>query len=941
MGNGLCLSATTDGGVIIQVRCNNRDPNQYFKILVKSESLYVIKNLLGDYIKLNENSGQKITLNKNEEKAFKFTIIQSYWFGRFFFKVENSCVDSNDKDSEKSLNSVVGLKQNCIPVDSRDYEASRTQTWTFVDPDTLEKFIIRSRSSGKCLIGRETSSDVFQDTCDVSNVSMQYTIKSLNKIFQIKSIDKFYFGFDDGFKSMENPNKDWEITKKTHWSFDNKNPFLRIMNINKSNCLNAPDGNQDTVTAPICNDDESQKLDLLAVGLDSYSWNIHHNTLDKCLSFYNSLSDGGVNKKLILEECNPASTNQQFKFSLSGLAYTIQVYHADEDNFLAFDEAGKYKVTTQTTEKIKKENSDEEEEVIKFNAFENWEFRFDGESYSIFNLGSKNCLVQGGDNIPEGGECIEAERYSIFPVGSQYLKLEEISNDNCSAPFGRKENCLELGLSEDFKEIVKNVTGKNEDEEEKEEKKKNAKNKSFMTTFKKIGEFLQVGAAMCYGDYTSEELGEENSKASNALCGNFPLSKTSKATYGSFLASVTGIPCSSEQVDFKVCALFNKCHTYGLIVNNGPVKCFAAVSGDAIGGIGKILAKIAGVVESVGLGYSYTKKYTKNFNVFNYDVSGGVFEKKKITVASHIWVGGALGKPDTPFDDIKIGDKKLGDLIEFEAKIDLMVDFGNAAQIIKKWIASFNTFGGENSNSEDVKPTLYDNTSKMLKELLNAKAEFAISDSGKLKFLLSKITFGYLPDLELDGEVGFLLTQGGGTSGMPAGLYFYIESSSILNVIGKLLVDFFGSFLKYLGIDLSSILGESASNKFGLTIKSDSIGIHFSSTIVTFSCAYRFATNNISCDFGGSKLVDTAKKILTGAIELVNGAYDFVVYQSKNLFDKLTKVTESVQKFIVEGVSNLWGNIKRIVWRKNKLLKIRRHYYRMMRKSRRNRRKLF
>ena len=922
-GNGLCIAGTTDEGKMNQIHCNNKEFNQYFWMEKKSTERidgYIFKNLNGEYVSLyTSKNGVRMSLTKKYDNAEIFLVEGPKKKGLYIIKNSSGkCIDSNLNDDKGNK---LGLS---------DCKDNKTQYWRFLDPDTLQKFLLRSRGAQKyCATGGEEDQQfqIIQTKCHSENVYQQFSLSHMDNHVFIRSSGKtkFYMTDFDREKYVKLTKLDWDNNdsiNKSYWSIkkDDNNAFVKITNIGSGQCLNGPEkSTQKFVSTETCGDEDHQKYDLLAIGLDSYSWNIK-NDKGGCLQFFNDINN---KQTLMFIDCKSSSINQQFKFALNGLAYKIQAYDSKLEKELY--------IGWENDEFTFKEDE---------NSTQNWEMIFDGKSYSIFSVESKKCLIRKNEKFPNIGECND-ERWSVMPVGSQILEeLNPGKNDECF--YNKIEGKCDDFEADDLKKLVDGIIEASDDsksnDDDDEEVKKKKKKSSTMNSLQVISEILNLKAGICYGGWSAEDILSKEKTAKDKQCERFPLNSKNPNKFGIFAAMANGIPCGgTAQVDFNGCFLWDKCHTYGLVLNSGPLQCIAAAGGDSLGGFGKFAAAAAETVKSVGVGYSYSKRYSKSFSIFSYDVSGGVFEIRKVTAVGHIWAGGAFEIKFKSLENIKIGKKKLSEFLSFEAQIDILVDFGNAADIIKKWIGTFKTFNSEDTSSitqDGVKPTFFDNTAVMLESLLNARGEFSVSAIATLKISLEEISKGILPDIELASQFSLLITQGGGTSGMPGGMYFYVTVPTIVDVIAKL-IEHFTPFMKLFNIEIPNLdnLQSDSTTALGLAITADYIAIHVTYTVIKFSCSYRFENYSISCDFGGDS-------IMSAAVKLIGETYDLVVFKSKALFHRAKEVvTEKLQEIKDTG-RKWWQKIKEKFGSKNRMLKIRRHHYKLMKKLRKNRRKL-
>jgi hypothetical protein len=143
---------------------------------------------------------------------------------------------------------------------------------------------------------------------------------------------------------------------------------------------------------------------------------------------------------------------------------------------------------------------------------------------------------------------------------------------------------------------------------------------------------------------------------------------------------------------------------------------------------------------------------------------------------------------------------------------------------------------------------------KVVTSLINLGVEVTLVLSSSIYLKLSTITQGFLIDFSLDlNTTNILITRGGGSSGLPTGIYIYVTSNVVKNIGSLINMVFkrFGTVLNLIGFKIPSIpeLSPSFETSLGIAITSDSVGFQFNFSISSIQCFYDFVNKKGACQF--------------------------------------------------------------------------------------------
>jgi hypothetical protein len=305
---------------------------------------------------------------------------------------------------------------------------------------------------------------------------------------------------------------------------------------------------------------------------------------------------------------------------------------------------------------------------------------------------------------------------------------------------------------------------------------------------------------------------------------------------GNFVVNTTKLSCSNgEQVKF--CVTFDQCGSFGMAVNSAALKCLTAAAGVGVTGM---LAD--GIVNSdhAAFAFSLNKKLVLSYDIAVFTDQG--FGTKNIKVNGHFFVGLAISVPNSWLRKIKIGEKTGDKFIKFVINVNTLLDLGNVDDMVKNTVKSLSKSGSNSKN--------------MIDTVLNSNAELSIIANGKLEFVLSQLTNGFLPDLSYEiKDCNLLLTAVEGTSGFSQGLYVRILMNNMKDFNKEFrgnLDKIFGHYKGILGNFQFPDFNKAANIAISVGIDQNRAGFEFKCDLITITCIFNIKEMKGSCGFGSN-----------------------------------------------------------------------------------------
>ena len=362
---------------------------------------------------------------------------------------------------------------------------------------------------------------------------------------------------------------------------------------------------------------------------------------------------------------------------------------------------------------------------------------------------------------------------------------------------------------------------------------------------------------MCMGDFDGNSLSSSNS-LSNAGCGSSNLDPN--YSYSVMGLAVGNVNCGTPQT-IQACFVFDGCGTVYASLNGGTIQCVAAFGS---GGTANMVAPLAGIINTIGFGFSMARRFTQTFNLAVRDGTSDV-NIKEVTTRGHFSFNMGLQLPI----DFPIGKFNLGDLINFNVDGNVFIDFGPAAKAASSMI---------NMITHPNKKTF----KKDLNAIMKSGAEISAVISGTFTLNFQQLTQGFFNDLSLNvASCSALITTGGlnTASNLPSGVYVYLTGSSLQNLADVIsrVTGHFSSILKTMGINVPSNprLGQGAF--VALFIDSQYAGFKIKMNGFNLMCMYKYSNSSGSCNIGNAFFTALSQ------------AGQMVIQKATKLFDKTGK----------------------------------------------------
>jgi hypothetical protein len=342
----------------------------------------------------------------------------------------------------------------------------------------------------------------------------------------------------------------------------------------------------------------------------------------------------------------------------------------------------------------------------------------------------------------------------------------------------------------------------------------------------------------CVGDFTGIILSKNSEKISNFFCHEIPYD--SRFNYGTLGLNINHFTCTDRDTDkqvptdLKFCFTFDKCGTVGIVINGAGIKCLPKTSG-----LGSILNTAAKFINHVTFAMSPQRKISQQLEIAQF--KGREFLCKSVNTQGHFFLGLGLKIPN---DFMKINEKNFGEIVIVEDDSLVQVDFAKAKSVVNGLVTDI-----QNGNAGN-----------MASRIISLGKELVIKAKGIVKFNLSEISYGFLPDINFNtAALNLLVTQGKGKSKMRQGVYVKFDHEKISNIIEmvKSVYSHYQGILTVISKEISAnhVIEEiekiNLKNLIGaLSITNSYIAFEFKNENLTIRCAYNFSLKNSSCKFG-------------------------------------------------------------------------------------------
>ena len=401
----------------------------------------------------------------------------------------------------------------------------------------------------------------------------------------------------------------------------------------------------------------------------------------------------------------------------------------------------------------------------------------------------------------------------------------------------------------------------------------------------------------CIGDFKGSKIHEEGGKLENILASEVPVEDD--GSFGVIGFKIPSVPCGVP-TDIQFSVLFDKCGTVAMQFNLGLPVCisFYVTAATGIGAaISTFLAEASQAVGSMGFGISINQRFTKDVTVFYPD--GNKVKSGDKTMKGHFYAQIEIG---LPIDNIKLSNGKgLDEYLDLSVKPILMIDFGKVASTVNKLIDDF-----KNMNKSTAR--------NVINTLRKSGAEALLSLEGSATLKLSELTNGVLPDLGMSGVASWVVSMGGGNSGLPTGLYFSIKSDIVREIINYVLgiVNVFGPIFKAKNISLPF---PDLAVTLGLFVTPESMGFGFSFAGQSVQCMFQFSKTRLSCSVNAQffdMLAEGAQFVFREATEFFSNTGKEIGRFAKEEWNSTVKNVSKDIKAAIGFVKNSAGQLLKI-----------------------------
>ncbi|KAL6050151.1 hypothetical protein QOT17_020011 [Balamuthia mandrillaris] len=378
--------------------------------------------------------------------------------------------------------------------------------------------------------------------------------------------------------------------------------------------------------------------------------------------------------------------------------------------------------------------------------------------------------------------------------------------------------------------------------------------------------------SVCIGDFSPSRFPIFDSDLYNAGCWYIPLPDSTTTGVVSFFGEP---PCAGGG-SASFCLTFDYCGSAAISINKPMMDCVASMGSGT--GLTPLLSALSPGLKQMAVGLSSERRFAKTFNVALPMEDKACVEE--VTVQGHYFDTTVLSLPTT----WHIGKFSLSDILEFSGTTTRIVDFSNVDPFL------------ESLSSLDSAEEAVD----VLAKLTSATEQYA-NLAGMLEIKFDKLTKNFLKAFKfrVDG-VNVLISNGGGTTGVGAGVYLYLDTNvcDSLQVAVETFVFHFSGFFDKLGIQVPT-LAPSNNAGMGIFVTSRAAGFSIQGFGFNVYCTFRFPQQNgdlpkASCNFGGDWLS-----------ALWNG-YKWVFKEAEGFFDdagkEIARITGDVVDFTADIV---------------------------------------
>jgi hypothetical protein len=291
---------------------------------------------------------------------------------------------------------------------------------------------------------------------------------------------------------------------------------------------------------------------------------------------------------------------------------------------------------------------------------------------------------------------------------------------------------------------------------------------------------LSALPSLCLGDFLGDTVvNDEKFKPTN--CDDLPL-KTGDKKWGLLNIRVPQIPACGR---IEFCVAFDLCGSLAIGMSKDVVTCIANLIP-----AGQVIYPFLAALGDFTVSISFSRNLEKQIKILQITQEENNYKSKinPFKMPGNFYIGAGL---TLPFLDFRLGTISLGDLIAFEGKLGVMLDFGPGPD--PEVLKSISKEISQQKNLVELSKFL------RTKIKLGGGACFFIDD-GDFTIKLNDLTSGLIPDIGLDNADAYVFFQFGDEPNRGIKKGFYVNLSASVNFSLGPLID------KFLGQSIQGIL---------------------------------------------------------------------------------------------------------------------------------------
>ena len=319
----------------------------------------------------------------------------------------------------------------------------------------------------------------------------------------------------------------------------------------------------------------------------------------------------------------------------------------------------------------------------------------------------------------------------------------------------------------------------------------------------KIPEVPQI----CFGDYSGTDI-LKSQQFIDTNCDDLPV-KSGSDKWGLINIKSDKIE-NCGKVEF--CVAFDKCGSLAVGISKSMISCISSKIPAE-----NLIRPFLDIAGDFTISTSNSRNLEKTIKIMKFTEENQEFKPSLIDfkVIGHFHVGGGL---TLPFIDFRVGQYSLGDIISFNGKLGVMLDYGQ--QTDSKNIVQFISEISKLKKVQDLTP--------ILREKVKIGNVCFFIDDSKFTLKLESLTNGLIPDITIDDGDAYILVQ---TLNEPAreiekGFYLNLTSNSNFD-LGALIDKFISGEIQIIlnALQIKIPRPQPGESSFSITVTDNSFGI--------------------------------------------------------------------------------------------------------------------